>query len=122
MLRGLICGLFLLWACAAHAQGTTTTPIPPGFLFNQSATTTLSASTISAQASVGSYPMVMVTNTSNAKACIVWGASPVATYPCNQSLAPGQSGIYLTLGAAKVAAILQTGSATLLLYEGYIVP
>lgn len=98
-------------------------PIPQGYHFDQIATTTLAASTTSAQASVGAYPMVLITNTSNAVACIAWGANPVAIYPCQGNfLSPGQSGIFLTLSAAKIAAVLSTGSATLQVYEGYIIP
>jgi hypothetical protein len=116
-------------ACSVAQAQSLGTVLQIGQAFDALATTTLAATTTSAQASISSsYPMVQVTNPSpTTTVCLAFGANPVAQYPCPTTLQvpPGQTLIFLTGGASAIAAIYIPGSGasgTLAINEGYVVP
>lgn len=109
---------------AAHAQGVTY-PIPPGFAAHSSGTASLSASNTSSRVAITSAPIAWVQNAGSTTVCVNWGDSTVvAAYTCPQQnqIYPGQVGTFAVLGAADLAAVTVTPSATatLSIVLGYI--
>lgn len=115
MLRALlIAALLVLCSLAAHAQGVTY-PIPTGFAAHSLGTATLSASNTSSRVSITDAPIAWVQNTGSTTVCVAWGGSTVvAAYQCPQQnqIYPGQVGTFAVLGAADLAAVTVTPSAT----------
>lgn len=116
--------LILCCLLAHSALAQSTTPIPDGYVGASAGQTTLSASTTSALVGVTAAPLAWVENHGLVPVCVSWGdGSTIAQYPCAQDhrISPGHAVQFAIKGAADVAAITPTGTASLLITTGHIV-
>jgi len=104
-----------------------TAPLPSGYQFTATATTTLTPGTTSSRTAISSVPTALVTNQGVTPACVAFGGSSVtAIWPCanlsNSLVNPGQTLNLAVNGAGYLAGITGTGTATLSIQQGYFSP